>query len=118
MAVTSKKILLKVEKDNRFVWVHFCYIPSDLYVQFFRATGIDKSEFGSYLSKWAKADFGVKLSMSRYKDIETLKELVNTHFTQAYSELYSQRVGIVPEIKGWMRLWVSQNIMMELSSYE
>lgn len=114
MAVETRKILLKVLRDKEIVWVHFCYIPNDLYEKFFCMSGIDKRDFASYLSKWVKEDFGVKLNMVTYKDLETLRTLVKEHFESAYEELYGQRIGVNPEIRGWLRLWVSQNIMKEL----
>lgn len=117
-AVANRKILLKVLRNNEVSWVHFCYIPEDLYEKFFRVTQCEKSEFGAYLSKWARRDFNINLKMSDYKDIERLRQIVFRHFEEAYSELYKQRLGVTPEIRGWLRLWVSQNIMMELKDYE
>lgn len=124
MAVTNRKILLKVlkhdknEQSDKWAWVHFCYVPEDLYIKFFQVTGCDKSAFGGYLSKWAQEDFKIKLKMSSFEDIQKLKAYILDHFIYAYNEIYTQRLGVVPEIRGWIRLWVSQNMMKEIQKYE
>lgn len=117
MVVETRKLLLKVLRNDEIVWVHFCYISNDLYEKFFRMPGVEKADFAYYLSKWVKEDFGVKLKMATYKDLETLRALVKEHFESVYEELYGQRIGVNPEIRGWLRLWVSQNIMKELKDY-
>lgn len=110
------KILVKVARDNDIKWIHFCYISTDLYNEFFKATGIEKSEFGAFLSMWAKGDFDQKLPMTTFEDIQSLRYLVNKKYTEEYSELYALSKEENPDIQGWMRMWVSQHMRIEIAA--
>lgn len=110
------KILVKVLRDGEWKWVHFCYVYTDLYEAFFRVTGCEKSEFGAFLSIWAQGDFSVKMSMSTFEDIQTLRYLVNKKYTEEYAELYALNKEENPKIYGWMRIWISQHMRVEIAA--
>ena len=111
-----KKILVKVIRDGEWKWVHFCYIHADLYDAFFRVTKREKSEFGAFLSVWAQGDFQVKLPMSTYDEIQQLRYLVNKKYAEEYAELYALNKEENPRIEGWMRMWVSQHMRVEIAA--
>lgn len=110
------KILVKVLRNGEIKWTHFCYVSTDLYNQFFQATGIEKYEFGAFLSMWAKGDFDKKLSMTTYDDIQALRHLVKRKFIEEYAELYALTEEENPNISGWMRMWVSQHMRVEIAA--
>lgn len=116
MARKMTKILVKVLRDDQWKWVHFCYIYSDLYDYFFKVTGIERSEFGVFLSMWARGDFGVKRHMSTYEDIQYLRKLVSDKYREEYAELYALNDEENPNISGWMRMWVSQHMRIEIAA--
>lgn len=109
-----KKIVLKVIRDNQICWVHFCYVAERVYDDFFRVTGCDKSEFGSYLSVWARQDFKVNLSMVTYEDICKLKKLVKQRYEYEYSELYSGAPEERISVSGWLKKWVTTKMKLEV----
>lgn len=111
-----QKILVKVIRDNSIKWCHFCYISAELYEEFFRVTGCEKSEFGAFLSVWVKGDFDVRLSMSSYDDIVQLRYLVNKRYSEEYAELYALTESENPKIHGWLRMWVSQHMRVEIAA--
>lgn len=112
----SKKILVKTIRGDAIKWSHFCYVSSDLYQEFFKVTGCEKSEFGAFLSVWAKGDFGEDLSMAYFEDIAKLKHLVNLKYRSEYSELYCLTAKENPDIRGWLRMWVSQHMRIEIAA--
>lgn len=110
------KILVKVIRDQDLKWVHFCYVPTELYENFFETTRCEKSEFGAFLSIWAKGDFDVRMSMSTFEDVQKLRYLVDRKYTEEYAELYSLTIGENPRVNGWMRMWVSQHMRVEIAA--
>lgn len=103
MASRVKKVLLKVQKDGIDQWVHLCYIPVEVYEQFFYSIATH-SELGAYLSKWALEDFKKRLPMTSYEDIQDLRNTIN----QAYQkELFF--------VSGWVRLWITQHMKEEIA---
>lgn len=111
-----KKILVKVIRDGELKWIHFCYVHEDLYYTFFKVTGREKSEFGAFLSVWARGDFSVKMSMSTYEDIQRLRYLVQKKYVSEYPELYSLSEEENPRINGWLRMWTSQHMRVEIAA--
>lgn len=116
MTPKLSKILVKVAQDNEWKWIHFCYVYADLYEAFFKATKCEKSEFGSFLSMWARGDFEAKMSMSSYEDIQRLRVLINQKYRQEYAELYTLNPEENPRIQGWVRMWVSQHMRIEIAA--
>lgn len=111
-----KKILVKVIRNDDIKWVHFCYVSANLYDEFFKATRCEKSEFGAFLSMWVQGDFGEKMSMAYFNDLIRLKYLVNLRYQQEYSELYALAGEENPKITGWVRMWVSQHMRLEIAA--
>lgn len=111
-----KKVLVKVIRDNDIKWSHFCYISSDLYEEFLSVTGCERADIGAFLSVWARGDFNEDLAMSYYEDVVRLRYLVNKKFADEYSELYALTEEENPRIKGWIRMWVSQHMRVEIAA--
>lgn len=110
------KLLVKVLRDGEWKWIHFCYVYTNLYDAFFHIVQCEKSEFGTFLSMWARGDFQVKLRMSTYEDVQKLRELVEQRYQQEYSELYALNPEENPKVQGWMRMWVSQHMRVEIAA--
>lgn len=110
-----RQLHLKVIRDGQIKWIHYCDIEEKLYLEFFRVTQCERSEFGAYLSVWARADFGVDLTMGTYSDAKHLKRLVAEKYRKEYSELYMLKKEENPVIKGWFRMWVSQHMRVEVA---
>lgn len=111
-----KKIILKVLNEDSWEWVHFCYIPAQIYDEFFKTTGCEKSEFGTFLSVWAKGDFGLKTSVSTLDEVKGLRYAINKKYLQEYAELYALSDTENPRIYGWVRMWVSQHMRVEIAA--
>lgn len=111
-----KKVLVKVIRDNDIKWSHFCYISKDLYEEFLAVTGCDRSELGAFLSIWAKGDFDEEMSMSFFEDIERLRYLINKKYAEEYAELYALTKEENPRINGWIRMWTSQHMRVEIAA--
>lgn len=116
MAKKYKKIVLKVIKDHEINWVHLCNISRSLFYEFFDVVGCERSEFGAFLSVWTKQDFRQNLSFSKYEDIQVLRDLVSDKYKREYPELYYLSEEENPRIEGWMRLWLSKHMRMEIVS--
>lgn len=110
------KILLKILDNGTPKWVHFAYVSKDLYKEFFDVTKCEKSAFCDYLSIWVKGDFGMSLKMVTYTDIRKLKSLVKRKYRLEYSELYSLTDQENPSIYGWLRIWLSQHMRVEIAA--
>ena len=110
--VKMKKVLVKVLREGEIKWTHFSAIPAELYERFFTDAGIEAADLNDYLSKWYFNDFNKILKMYKYSDIIKLKADINRKFETKYSELYGY--AGMPEIRGWVRMWLSQHMELEL----
>ena len=109
-----KKLLLKVIRNKEICWVHLCYVSKKVYDNFFRVTGCEKNEFGAYLSKWAREDFKITLSMATYEDMLKLEKLVEDRYKYEYSELYSGEAQETIRVTGWLRRWLTYHMKLEV----
>lgn len=111
----TKKILVKVVRDDTLKWVHFCRVPTEVCNEFFRVTECCTADFGAFLSVWARNDFGVRLTMATFEDICYLKTLVKRRFQIEYRDLYALPGSSALNIRGWFQIWVSQHMQEEIS---
>lgn len=111
-----KKILVKVLKGSEWKWVHFCYVSNRLYGEFFKWAKCDTVDFTTFLSEWIQGDFKIKMPISTYDELQQLRYLVNKRYSEEYPELYALTKEENPIINGWVRLWVSQHMRIEISS--
>lgn len=108
------KLLIKVLRDDDWKWIHFCYISSDIYDDFFNVIGCEKSEIGGFLSAWAKQDLGISLRMATYQDVLDLRRTISDKYSKEYKELYALKEEENPKIYGWVRFWVSEHMRKEI----
>ena len=109
----ESKIVLKInnpEKEN-FRWVHLCYADKDIYSKYAEVNEI--LYMNESLSKWAKEDFNIDLTMDSVEDIYKLKELVKELYKEKYPEIYRDSNT---DRQGWLRLWVNSKMKEELDS--
>lgn len=113
-----KKILLKTIDNDRISWVHFCYVPVEIWEEFQSSTNADGCDIGGWLSKWAKEEFDLALHMARREDIETLKRAIIISYQDRYYELYSPTLGKArPPMYGIIKNWTSLHMKMEAAKY-
>lgn len=113
-----KKILLKTIDHGELVWVHFCYVPIEIWDEFQEATGTTGCEMGAWLSKWAKDEFDLALHMAKREDIEVLKKAIQISYEDRYYELYSPTLGKArPPMYGIIKNWTSLRMKMEAAKY-
>lgn len=111
-----KKVLVKVMRDGNIEWVHFSAVDEELHKKFFEVTNTKPADLNEYLSDWCKDDFDVRLRMYKYGDIYLLKKAIDERFKAEYAELYGS--AEMPEIRGWVRMWLSQHMEMEVLKIE
>ena len=107
------KILIKVLDTclDRGVWVHVCYAPKDLYLEFLEAKCIERREFADYICKWVKRDFRMNLPMTTMKDVNILRKLIRDRYKTIYPNIYLETAI---DRQAWMRVWVTENMKREL----
>lgn len=107
------KFLVKVlnEDTDKLSWEHLCYAPRELYLRFIQTKGLERFQMADFVSKWAKEDFNIDLSMTTYKDILLLRELVLDKYSTAYPHLLRKSET---DRQGWMRVWVSTHMERDL----
>lgn len=108
------KFLVKVldENTDKVSWEHICYAPRELYLQFLKKKGLERSQMADYVARWAKEDFNVELAMTTSKDIQILRELVLDKYKSAYPHLMRQTDT---DRQGWMRVWVSNHMERDMN---
>lgn len=115
MLMERRKLLIKVDKNGSSVWTHLCYVNSELWQAFCVVTGANSLQLPMYLSTWLREDFNVSLRVEDYEDVVTLKGIIEDRFQEAYPELYTLNEYENPEISGWLRLWLSQHMRVEIT---
>ena len=107
------KCVIKVlnENNDTLHWEHLCYIPKDTYLKFLSVKGINRADFADYISGWAAEDFNIELSMSKSRDIQILKALVQDKYKTVYPHLVRSSST---DHQGWLRAWISTHMSKEL----
>lgn len=107
------KFLVKVLNENtdKLSWEHICYAPRELYLRFLKEKGLERFQMADCVARWAREDFNIDLSMSTYKDIVILRELVLDKYSNAYPHLVRKTET---DRQGWVRVWVSNHMERDL----
>lgn len=116
-----RKVLVKVIHNNHLEWGHFCYVPMPIWMEFAEATGTTGELMGSWLSKWAQEEFGVKLKMARFEDLEKLRKAIVVSYQDKYYELLSPTLGkarITHKEENIVKNWTSLHMKVEAKKYE
>lgn len=108
-------LLCGCENSMSYKNVHFCYIPTDLYREFFDTLQTFPRFLINYVSKWAKCDFALA-HVRTYSDLVFLKKLICTNFAEEYAELYGFGENENPRIYGWVRLWLCRHMRVEIAT--
>lgn len=113
-----KKILLKTIDGSKITWVHFCYVPLEIWKEFHDATGSDNIDMGGWIAKWAKDEFDLSLKMAKRKDINILRTAIKIAYADRYYELYSPTLGHAAlSMHGVIKNWVAIHMKMEAAKY-
>ena len=101
-----KKVMLKVVSENEDrdqIWVHFCYVPKDMYDYFVFKNGA--LSFTETISRWAKEDFNFTKPLSRHNNIESLRKCIK-------DKVYVSDIGTT----GITKYWLCTHMMKELNN--
>lgn len=107
------KFILKVLDENKdmLVWEHLCYAPASVYLKYLETYGLERSEMGEVISRWAREDFNMELPMTTAKDISVLRELVFDKYRSAYPHLVRHSKT---DHQGWIRVWVTTHMERDM----
>lgn len=113
----QKKILLKMVDDikgtGKLKWVHFCYVPEEVYNRFFKRKR--KDLFNEDIEKWAKEDFNIELSMKLCSHRNKLLQHIILTYKRKYSELFYVDWNNGIKSSKWLNLWVSKHMIKEVN---
>lgn len=104
MDTIDTKVLLKIENDTGYKWVHLCYVDTKIYEEFkkFCSGDLNKS-----LSDWCREDFNTELQVKSSEDLQRLKDLLKEYYQKIYPELYRDSRT---DRQGWIRVWVTDKM--------
>lgn len=110
------KLVIKIlnEPSDRVEWVHLAYIDKNLYDRFLHEKNIESTDMNEQISRWAKEDFNIELSMSSSRDLYILRGLVKDFYKRAHPELF---IDSVTDRQGWIRVWITKKMREELRIY-
>ena len=113
MAPDLIKFLVKVldENEDRLCWEHLCYAPRGLYLKYLKAYHLERFEMADCVSRWAKEDFNTELSMTTFKDIQVLRQLVLDKYKSVYPHIVRDSAT---DRQGWVRTWVADHMERDL----
>ena len=107
-------LTIKVIAEKNLVWQTVCKVPDEIYNDFSNAVQLGDLDINSYLSVWAKQDWGIYIDMSVIEGIDRLRHYIEYSNKRAYPELYVFRnYGLEPNNDFWMSLWVSSHMKDE-----
>ena len=109
------RIKLKVSREGREQWVHFCYtdkILTDRFETEFKPP-TDDPMYSYWVSKWAYEDFGIVVNS--WEDLEELKIVIKNMYKSIYPELYLESAI---DKQGWSRVWVNKHMDKEIRKNE
>lgn len=107
-----QKVAAKVWRDDENVWVHFCYVPTELKQRFDEKVNTKNQSLDTWIRIWAKEDFGYD-KMEDYVHLEQLKKAVKLKFKIEFPEVY---VDSDSDRQGWLRIWLSRHMREEIKN--
>ena len=114
----KKLVLLCTDQHNERRWIHFCYVPSDVYDSYFMKLDAGKMEtIRKRLRLWAKQDFGVDVKLNTLDDLRSFRKFILNMYKSEYSELFPKG-GFTFSTQGWVTLWVTRHMEMEIETNE
>lgn len=114
-----RKVLSKIISSKGIEWVHFCYVPVEIWDAFSKATGTDGFDISAWIVKWAKEDFDVTFKMARKADVDAIKTAIIIAYQDRYFELFSPTLGRAAlKMDGVIKNWTSLHMKEETVKYE
>lgn len=109
-----RRIKLRVIREKKVQWVHFCYVPKALKTQFESIVNPDNlgGIYNKWVNDWANEDFG--MTVETWDDLEELRAILKNMYKEMYPELYRDNVT---DIQGWNRVWVNKHIKKEIEKH-
>ena len=116
--VRFSKLMIKVIEGNEPKWVHFCYLPPDIYNKLCDLAAKDGVNQNERVERWAEDDFGITATIVSPEGVKTLKTVIKSGYKNKYPEMltkYSER----PEQDrlGLVRCWMCEHIEKEVELY-
>lgn len=114
-----KKVLFRVDHNGDYEYVHFCYIPANLYTKFKQVTGVSSPKLKDYVERWIYDDYSIRVHITTYDEVVSARNLICQRFRQGYPELFilGDNTGN-PTIYGVIRMWLVQHMRIEMAKYE
>ena len=114
-----RKVLSKVISDQGIIWIHFCYVPVEVWDAFSKATNTDGFDISVWIRKWCKEDFDLTFKMARKSDVEYVKKAIYIAYQDRYFELFSPTLGHAAlPMDGVIKNWTSLHMKEETVRYE
>lgn len=108
----NAKITVKIQDSNRKLWVHFCYVPNDLKIDFDMIVNKDYSQTNFWIEKWSQENFS-KPFENTYRGLFSLKKDIKRMYSEKYPELYTGDNCTV-DSQGWLRVWYQNHMKKEI----
>ncbi len=105
-----QKIQVKVNREGKDQWVHFCYVPGDIKERFDKEVNKEGMLTPHWILKWAVEDFGTD-KLETWDDLERLKAQIKEKYKTEYPELY---IESNTDNQGWLRVWYKNHMDKEL----
>ena len=115
------KLLLKICSSSGQIsdipdkWVHLCYIDSDLYDKFLKASTNSDMSLNEILSKWCQEDLHTENPVITQEQLNELKQGVRDMYKSIYPELYRETDV---DRQGWMRTWITKKMKETIDNGE
>lgn len=107
-----QKINLKVTREGKEGWVHFCYVAPKTKLKFDALVNVLKQSPNHWVNKWAREQFD--LEVDTWEDLDTLKAEIRASYKLLYPDIF---VDSNTDNQGWLRVWYTQNMELELIKY-
>lgn len=105
-----QKIKVRTKIGKVYVWVHFCYTPSNIKNDFEKYVNLLKLPYLTWVMKWATEDFGAD-ELDTIADLDRLKDQIKEAYKELYPDLY---IESNTDNQGWTRVWCTKHMMKEL----
>lgn len=106
------KINLKVLREGKEGYVHFCYV-SPIDKRKFEDANTLRHNANYWINKWAKEQFDMEVDT--WEDLEKLKSKIRAFYRVSYPDIF---IDSNTDNQGWLRVWYTQNMELELINNE
>jgi hypothetical protein len=108
-----QKIQIKILRDGKENWVHFCYVPLDIKDKFDKIVNHDnRKSYSDWIINWVKLDYNIIIET--WGDLDYAKMMIKKDYKKLYPEVFLDNPT---DNQGWTRVWFTNHIKKELEKY-